>query len=73
MVKDEQWMKTVGVGRVSPGGVKEGHEQPLLFNKPAMKATMGFLVVCAKLGWRDFEMHTYVMSGESKERYMIVG
>ena len=73
MVKDEQWMKTIGVGRVSPSEVKEGHDALLLYNKPAMNAVMGFLVVCAKLGWRDFSMHTYIDGNGKRDRYRIIG
>ena len=73
MIKDEQWMKTIGVGRVSPSEMKEGDESPLLYNTPAMEAVMGFLVTCAKLGWRDFNMHTYIDSSGRRNRYIIKG
>ena len=68
VVKTSQWMKTIGVGRMSASDVKEGHEQELVYNAEETLIVSGFLSVCAIFKWREVN---WVAIAHGKRRYTL--
>jgi len=69
VVKPSQWMKHIGVGRISPSRTKEGHEQVLLFNKDEARIMMSFLDMCTFFEWEDIDRIAVTRVCDSPRRY----